>query len=688
MRAFSRGTSLMESIQPRPFGTSGVPNESAGCDFAAHGWSGSLAAFAATDPSQILAALRSFIPNAGQPQINAWRECIQLLRKLVSTVVRTAPEAAEWGLILEYQMPLEARRADVVVLLNGAVAVLEFKGKAEATDADIDQTHAYARDLQSYHDACHDLSVHPILVPTRSELLSEERRTVFVRGLAPLSQLLSSLNNPKERLLPLDGFLANEAYRPLPSLVAAARELMRSGTLRRVHRAAAATEQAVSAITEIAREAAKTRTRHMVLLTGVPGAGKTLVGLQVVHAHLLDELATERTDRKPGAPAVFLSGNAPLVEVLQNELKGAGGGGKAFVRGVKDYVAYYEARPKSSPPEHVLVFDEAQRAYDAAMMAEKHRVPALHPLAQSEPSHLIEFARRVPDWCVIVGLVGSGQEINRGEEAGMGQWAEAIRASGNAADWKVHGPPSTKGLFEGLRFEENPALTLDRSLRSHLASELHRFVGDLLSPNPTAAGHLRELATKLGLEGHDLWVTRNLERGKSYLRDRYMNDQDARFGILASSRDKALFHFGVDNTAQKLPGFHKLWYAEPQATSPGRSCRELETCETEFGAQGLELEGVLLGWGTDFMISEDGFWSNASAKRHVKKVPIRDPWQLRANAYRVLLTRARDVTIVFVPQMTELNATYDRLLAVGFREFGALTRPASLTRNVGVLPLP
>ena len=651
-------------------------SDGASGQIAQHGWSGTLTEFARAETAQLLSALQSFVPDAGPPQINAWRDSLRLLRGVVETLLGTTPSAPEWGLVFEYQMPLEARRADAVILAAGAVIVLEFKGTTGASPADIDQTHAYARDLRSYHDACHEVPVHPVLVPTRAGWMALTSRGVLVRGPDRLAEALLSLYDPAGALLALPQFLSANAYRPLPSLVAAARELIRSGTLRRVHRAAAATEGAVAAVAEVARQAARNGTRHLVLLTGVPGAGKTLVGLQVVHAHLLDDLAVPRQGRRPAAPAVFLSGNGPLVEVLQYELKGAGGGGKTFVRGVKDYVAYYDARPARPPPEHVLVFDEAQRAYDAAMVAEKHKLTAADPPAKSEPEHFIEFASRVPGWCVVVGLIGGGQEINRGEEAGLGLWAEAIRGSWAASQWTVHGPTPTVETFAGLAFRENAALSLDRSLRSHLASELHRFVGDLLRRQPAPAADLAIIADGLVRDGHDLWVTRDLDAAKGYLEERYADDPDARFGILASSRDKALADFGVDNRGQKPPGFHGPWYGDPEGGPRGRSCRELTECETEFGAQGLELEGVLLGWGTDFIVGADGRWSNELAKRHVKKVPIADPLQLRANAYRVLLTRARDVTVVFVPSVPVLDATYIRLVSVGFRELPAAAQQA------------
>ncbi|MGA2261087.1 MAG: DNA/RNA helicase domain-containing protein [Acidobacteriota bacterium] len=136
-----------------------------------------------------------------------------------------------------------------------------------------------------------------------------------------------------------------------------ARELFDSGNPRTIRPARAATDPAVDEIIRIIHDAAATRTRRLVLLTGIPGSGKTLVGLRIVYAHFLDELAVPRTNGKPTAPAIFLSGNGPLVDVLQYELRGAGGGGRSFVRGVKDYVKTYSARPGLIPPEHVLVFD-------------------------------------------------------------------------------------------------------------------------------------------------------------------------------------------------------------------------------------------------------------------------------------------------------------------------------------------
>jgi len=172
------------------------------------------------------------------------------------------------------------------------------------------------------------------------------------------------------------------------------------------------------------------------------------VGLRIVHAHFLDDLAVARSNGKPSTPAVFLSGNGPLVEVLQYELRGAGGGGKTFVRGVKDYVKTYSARPALIPPEHVLVFDEAQRAFDALQVQIKHATTPGFQGGKSEPEYFIEFAERIPQWCVVIGLIGSGQEIHVGEEAGLVQWRHAIERSHHSTEWEVHGPSSVHRAFQ------------------------------------------------------------------------------------------------------------------------------------------------------------------------------------------------------------------------------------------------
>jgi hypothetical protein len=408
-------------------------------------------------------------------------------------------------------------------------------------------------------------------------------------------------------------------------------------------------------------------TRHLVLVTGVPGAGKTLVGLRTVHAHFLDDLAVPRANGRPTAPAVFLSGNGPLVEVLQYELRRAGGGGKVFVRGVKDYVKQYSTRPGLVPPEHVLVFDEAQRAFDAEQVREKHLSTPGFQAGKSEPEHFIDFACRIPEWCVVVGLIGSGQEIHVGEEAGLIQWLQAIEGAKDPAAWQIHAPSSVCSQLGGhvVGIKASDQLSLDKEIRFHLASDLHGFVEQLLAGKPAA--DLALLVARLEEHGYHLRITRDLEAGKRYLRERYGENQEARFGLVASSKDRDLVNFGVSND---YPSTKRVrfgpWYSDDEDDGERRSCRHLSDCVTEFGAQGLELDSCLLAWGTDLLW--DGCkWSNARARGYRPGAHVRDPLQLRLNAYRVLLTRGRDGTVVCVPRLPMLDGTHSYLVNCGVR---------------------
>ena len=579
-------------------------------------------------------------------------------------MVRVDTHFARCTAVLEYQLPMESRRADAVLLLREGVVVIELKGKQIPSDADIDQAHAYARDLHCYHRECHERPVHAVLVPTRMRGRQGTDRNVHICGPDALDALVGRLD-ARRTGPPIDAgrFLAADAYRPLPSLIRAARDLFLVQRPPQLWRAAANTDDAVDHVARIVADAKLTGTRRLVLLAGVPGAGKTLVGMRIAHDPGLELLK----HGDGGAPAVFLSGNGPLVQVLQYVLREAGGAGRTFVRPIREYVRRYDGHPDLEPPEHVVVFDEAQRAFDRARVADAHKQSPAH--ACSEPEHFVEFAERKRGWSVIVGLVGTGQEIHVGEEGGLGLWSDAIRRSREPHRWTVHAPPAMAQDFRGLTVETARALTLDETLRSHRASHLHAFIAKLLRKTPPKAGILRAIADELQREGHDLRITRSRALAERYLRERYLNHADARFGLLASSRDRDLVRFDIPNDFQSTKRVrHGPWYNDGEADEGDRSCRHLRDCVTEFGAQGLELDAVLLAWGTDFVL-RGGEWSIDRARpyRSAGNATVRDPWQLRANAYRVLLTRGRDAHVVFVPRLPELDETCSYLRACGFR---------------------
>ena len=631
-------------------------------DEAHRGWDSTFENFESTSKSIILQQLRDSYPDSSHSEVNSWKRTVPTLQREIGEVIELDIGSSQFTAVLEYELPMESRRADAVLLLHDSVVIIELKGKTHSNDADIDQAHAYARDLRCYHRDCHERKVTPILVPERSQNQVSEQRGVTVCSPDRLDGLVARLST-RALSKPIDArqFLKAEAYKPLPSLVRAARELFNKKRPPQLWRSVANTDRAVRAVREIVADAYESKKRKLVLLMGVPGAGKTLVGLRIVHEADFDKLV----DRDQGPSSIFLSGNGPLVEVLQYVLKTEHGTGSAFVRPIKDYVKHHEKNSGLAPDQHVIIFDEAQRAHDKNQVAHVHKVDPSE--AKSEPEHFIEFSERIPDWSVVVGLVGHGQEINVGEEGGLKLWADAIVNSKHRDEWEVHGPTETANAFEHLNYQVDSDLSLDENIRSHFASHLHEFVSKLVTNQPDAVS-LSCLAGELLNQGHDLRITRDLDQAKDYLRERYEKSPESRFGLIASSRDKDLESVGVPNGYLATKNI-KIgpWYNDDENEPTRLSCRHLEICITEYEAQGLELDAVLLAWGTDFSL-QNGNWSIEKSRKYLKSKIVHNPHRLRANAYRVLLTRGRDAHVVFVPKLDELDETWDLLCQSGFRK--------------------
>ena len=627
--------------------------------YARFGWQSSLTEFVAANPQDVIQQLYTFPGNSGAQQDHAWRTSIKWLKTAYQHVLQEDTGVYTDNTVLEYELPRDFRRPDVIVLRGGTVVVLEVKGRVGSSQAALDQVLTYARDLRAYHAACADVPVVPVLVPSDGPASPEFIDGVHVVGPSGVDALLQQIDrNHSDRQVRVEDFLQADAYAPLPTIVQAARDLYHGRELPFIKRARAATEPAIDAISQIAHTAASSESRHLVLVSGIPGAGKTLVGLQVVHSGWLDDLTVERPNGRKGIAAVYLSGNGPLVAVLQDALRGGTTPGSVFVQDIKKYVDYY-SRNRRTPPEHVIVFDEAQRAHDANRVAQVHNTP----LGPSEPDHLIDFCDRIPKWSVLVGLIGTGQAIHVGEEGGVALWKEALANADKKLDWTVHAPRQFERLFSdaGIKFAANESLNLDTEIRFHLAPKLDEFVEGLLSGSDVE--RLKMLADELHSNGFRYLITRDLEEAKDYVRQRYDEATETRYGILASSKDKWLPGFGIDNTFQTTKRLKVgPWYNRPK--DDPLSCCQLNTVATEFSSQGLELDFVVLGWGSDLLWS-DGDWS-MKFSRGTQGV-VHDPLQLRKNVYRVLLTRGRDGTVVFVPPDTRLDETFNRLKSVGFR---------------------
>lgn len=626
------------------------------------GWASLLPELVECEPQDILMSLRDFIRDATPEQDAAWQECVDVLQVQGAQVLRLHPPAERYGTLLEYELPRQGgRRPDVIVLQNGLVVVVEFKQYGSVRWVDIDQVAAYARDLRNYHSACHDLEVLPVLVLGGRG--AHDQRVGEVDVLAPASlgrYLIEKGGSRSSRVVDIHTFLEG-VYAPLPALVESARLIFQNKPLPFIRRAqSAGVHAAVHRILSISAAAQRDGRRCLALLAGVPGAGKTLVGLQVAHAAGLDGLAS-RGRRQVGAPATFLSGNGPLVQVLQHAL-----GTTTFVRDMHAFVNDMGfKRPDVVPSEHVIVFDEAQRAWDSAKIADFHgKRPGMDhiDIHRSEPEILVGIADRIPDWALLLALVGEGQEIHVGEEAGTAQWAGALALSQQGERWSVVGPSRLAPMFAatGLQYFTDDALDLDITLRSHAAEDLHRWVGRLLDDGVLALPETRRLAERLRRDAFPLYVTRDLEAARGYARQRFGGEPDRRFGLLTSSKARNLFTFGLD------PGWEATrrikigpWYNDPPDSS--RSCCKLDIVITEFQAQGLELDFPIVCWGDDFTCVDDRWQMRPGRPGRL----VRDPFRLRTNAYRVLLTRGREGMIVFVPPGAALDATFQLLVKAG-----------------------
>ena len=565
-------------------------------------------------------------------QLQAWRDSAEVLRASM-----TQPFQQGWTLIFEYELPREGgRRPDAIVLAIAEIWVLEFKQKASIAAADIDQTAAYERDLRLYHPIAQRYPIRSLLVLTRRQQLSTEQNGVMVVSPAGLQTFWR--DPPRERTSPINPRAWVEAdYAPLPSVIQAAQKIFQQEPLpaiRRVH--SAGIPILLDYLNNLTLQASQMQERHLVLITGVPGAGKTLVGLQFVYQHPLTN--PEKTQ------AVFISGNGPLIQVLQYALRN-----RVFVQPARNFYLHHEVRRQRAPAEHIIVFDEAQRAWDAHRMGEKYGID------RSAGGAVLRIAERIPDWAMLVVLIGEGQEIHVGEEDDIDQWQVGLRLAGKP--WQVHCPSRYASVFAPVahRLWSSDRFDLTTSLRTHQAARTQDWIGCVLSGELERAACLMSQVRR---EGFAAYLTRSLEAAKDYCRDRYRHKPDKRYGILASSRAQNLSQFGVAND---YPSTLRVkvgpWYVDPP-DSP-QSCCTLEQVVTEFGSQGLELDCAIVAWGGDLVWREGG-WVCTRRQRNVK-----DPRRLRLNSYRVLLSRGRDGVIVFAPPDSGMDSTAKALRQAG-----------------------
>lgn len=634
----------------------------------------------------------------------AWIKEIEILQNTL-----TPWQKSDGHIIFEYDIPRLGKRIDVVLLLNGIVFCLEFKvGESKILENDVDQVLDYALDLKNFHKYSQEKLIVPILVATKYGKASTRiQKSIYddrvvnplVTGEHGIADLILNMLDCYPEEEPVNDKWIISQYAPTPTIIEAARTLYESHSVEDITRHEAdrvSTDRTISYILDVIQKSKAKREKSICFVTGVPGAGKTLVGLDVAVKQTYQGLDTPVLNEE----AVYLSGNGPLVAVL-NEALAKDNYAKCKERGerkkltdsrrevgkfiqiihryrdnmlakIKNPVenGVLEIDPEKAVKmqaagfgevEHVAIFDEAQRSWTHQRLANylkrggtygnKLKVPNF---PMSEASFLIWSLDQREDWGTIVCLVGGGQEINTGE-AGISEWIKALNET--FTHWKIYispqltDPEYAEGKVNELLKENknvtfSDSLHLSVSLRSFRAEKLSAFVHSLLAVDEKAPSIYEEIKEK-----YPIVLTRDMEKAKRWLHEKVRGTE--RTGVLITKESARYKPLGIHVLASgDENAVH--WFLEDKVDT--RSSNYLEDAATEIQVQGLELDYTCLLWDAD-MRYENGKWHFYRFNRQTKWIEIkdeseskRDQMKYMLNAYRVLLTRARSGMVICVPE--------------------------------------
>ncbi len=553
-------------------------------------------------------------------------------------------------------------------IISGIIFLLEFKvGDTEYRKTTEDQVMDYALDLKYFHEVSSDKYIVPIIVSTEAESVPNDLSVMHDNIMSVLKSnkhniglnIEKCLNNLPVNSMKMDEWI-NSRYAPTPTIIEAAQALYRNHSVADISRNDAGAENLTAmtnAINTIIDDCKENGKKAICFVTGVPGAGKTLAGLNIANArHQFD------TDEH----AVFLSGNGPLVDVLQTALardkaKREGITISDALRETKSFIQIIhkfrdEALTIDSPPiEKVTIFDEAQRAWDADALSDfMSRKKGVAGFNRSEPDFLINIMDRHQDWAVIVCLVGGGQEIYTGE-AGIEDWFRTL--SNGYQDWRIYlsdkmvdyeyvGNSTIDELLGGRNYYVEPALHLGVSLRSFRSERLSDFVKALLDNQPESA---HEIYQELH-ESYPIVLTRDLEKAKQWVKS--MSRGNERYGLLASSEGKRLRGEGIWVPSDIN---HVGWFLNGKDNVD--SSYYLEIAASEFKVQGLEIDYALLAWDADYRYENGQFSCYRFRGANWNHINTESKKRYLKNTYRVLLTRARQGLVIFISRGDPKDAT-------------------------------
>lgn len=618
----------------------------------------------------------------------SWRSQIEILKE---TLIDLQGE-----LFFEFSIPRMGKRVDCLLIIQNIVFIIEFKvGEKEYLSSNLDQVWDYALDLKNFHKPSHSALLIPILVATEAKNENFQfLQTTHEDGLyKPLKAnkknlreiLLNGIEFCKSSTTLIDQDYVKGSYSPTPTIIEAAVKMYKNHSVADITRSDAdaknltTTTKSVSDIIEYAQNEKK---KVICFVTGVPGAGKTLVGL---------DIATKHLDKEQDTHSIFLSGNGPLVAILQEALARdtvqrtkeigekitkakAREGVKAFIQIIHHYRDAYLVDP-TAPFDHVAIFDEAQRAWNKEQTVNFMRRKKNQPdFAYSEPEYLVSCLDRHKDWAVIVCLVGGGQEINTGE-AGISEWLYAIKNS--FPHWEVQISPnltdSEYNAFDAIAEIEKDCKTiydanlhLSVSMRSYRAENVALFIKQLLDLETQKASETLKLIS----DKYPIVITRNIETAKNWLKEKARGSE--RYGIVVSSQAYRLKPLAIDVRVETDP-VH--WFLGEK--NDVRSSYYLEDVATEFQVQGLELDWACVTWDGDFRYSESEWKTFSFVGNKWQNINKEERKLYLKNAYRVLLTRARQGMVIVVPegniedhtrQPEYYNSTYEYFKRIGLKE--------------------
>ena len=615
-------------------------------------------------------------------QRNAWQKQIEILRQQFQNL-------KSGHIMFEYSIPRMGKRVDVVFIYLNYVFVIEFKVfKNKYSRADRDQCIDYALNLKNFQEGSHNAPLVPILVSTDASdftnSITKSKDGVYNLLCCNKDNLKANIEqvckeesnvtiNPTE--------WENSLYKPTPTIIEAAQALYQGHSVREISRSdsgAINLSKTAEIINQIIDYSKNKKKKSICFVTGVPGAGKTLAGLN---------LANERHKFSEEEHAVFLSGNGPLVQVLQEALtrnniensheritkSEALQKAKAFIQNIHHFRD--EALNGDPPNEKVVVFDEAQRAWNKNQtISFMQRKKGIANFDMSEPEFLISTMDRHQKWAVIICLIGGGQEINTGE-AGLPEWFRAIRE--NYRNWNVYlsneitdseytGSQKLDDILQGINYQTNSDLHLKTSVRSFRSENVSKLVKQILDCEKESAKEtLSELKTK-----YPIVITRDINKAKQWLKDKARGNE--RYGLIASSKSRRLRPFGI---YVDLDIDTPKWFLNPKEDV--RSSYFLEYVATEFQIQGLELDWVCVAWDGNFRFENNNWSYNQFSGSKWKKIRSDDRITYLKNTYRVLLTRARQGVVIFIPKGDKdddtrrpefYDETYQYLKEIGFEE--------------------